>query len=181
MNICVFCASSDLVDREYIDLAEDLGRRLGEREDTLVFGGGSCGLMGAVARAAKAAGSPRVVGIYPKYFDQLAEPACDEHIRTEGLRDRIALMETEADAFIALPGGIGTLHEVFDQLAPQSLDLHHTPIILLNHNGFYDKLLAMLDDLIAARFMQEHHRDLYFVADTVGAALEFLNRQVTTD
>ncbi len=175
MKITVFCSSSDHLEPKFVTLAETLGTTLGKRGDTLVFGGGRCGLMGAVARAARAAGCPRIIGVYPGYFTHLAEPACDEHITTDGLRDRMAIMEAHADAIIALPGGIGTLHEIFDQLAPQSLKRHSTPLVILSPDGFYDKLTALFDDLIDAGFMRPEHRALYHVAPTVENAFDHLD------
>ncbi len=173
MKVCVYCGSSTDVDRKYFVLAEDVGVRIGTGGHSLVYGGGICGLMGAVASAASDAGAD-VIGVYPNYFTKLAPPYLDEAIVTRGLRDRKEIMADHSDAFLALPGGLGTLDELFDILAPKSLHVHTHPIVLLNHEGYYDKLLGVLDDIIDAGFMRTEHRKLWHAANDVDDAFDYL-------
>ena len=174
MRVCVFCSSSDGLDPRFYALAADLGQRLGQRGDTVVFGGGRIGMMGALARAAVAAGG-RVIGVYPAYFTDLKEPAATEHVVTRDLAERKAYMTANADAFIVLPGGLGTLDELFDTLAPKSLKLHRKPVIVVNPDGFYDGLFAFLDDLLDRGFLRPEHRQLWQLVPNVDSALARLD------
>ena len=131
MTIGIFCSANDNIDRTYFDLTAELGRWCARQGHTIVFGGCNVGLMECVARAAKEAGG-RTVGIVPMLVD---------------LNDRKALMMARSDVFIALPGGIGTLDEVFTVAASASIGYHCKRVILYNMNGFWDSLIAVLNDL----------------------------------
>ena len=147
MNICVFCSANDVAP-QYVAAAEKLGRWLGREGHTLVYGGANLGLMEAVARAAHEAGAT-VVGVVPAILEKTgrASDHIDVRVLCDSLDDRKAIMVERSDLFVALPGGVGTLDEIFTVVAAASIGYHHTRVVLLNIDGFWDSLLAMLDDL----------------------------------
>ena len=144
-SICVFCGSSDDVAAQYVAAARDLGRAIGQRGLTLVYGGGGTGMMKALADGALAAGG-RVIGVLTEQFDQpaLRYPALSVKHVVPTMHQRKALMGELSEAFVALPGGLGTLDELFEVLAWAQLGLHRRPIGLLNVHGYYDPLLAVI-------------------------------------
>ena len=147
MNICVFCSANDVAP-QYAAAAEKLGRWLGREGHTLVYGGANLGLMEAVARAAHEAGAT-VVGVVPAILEKTgrASDHIDVRVLCDSLDDRKAIMVERSDLFVALPGGVGTLDEIFTVVAAASIGYHHKRVVLLNIDGFWDSLLAMLDDL----------------------------------
>jgi cytokinin riboside 5'-monophosphate phosphoribohydrolase len=168
-SLCVYCSSSDRLDPKYYAMAEEVGREIGGRGWTLVYGGGKTGLMGAVARGTKQ-GSGRVVGVIPEFMKvrELAFDEADELISVITMRERKMLMETRADAFLALPGGWGTLEEILEILTLAHLEVLHKPIVILNHEGYYDDLLKMFDRVVEEKFMHATIRGKYAVARTLG-------------
>ena len=147
MNICVFCSANDVAPQD-VAAAEKLGRWLGREGHTLVYGGANLGLMEAVARAAHEAGAT-VVGVVPAILEKTgrASDHIDVRVLCDSLDDRKAIMVERSDLFVALPGGVGTLDEIFTVVAAASIGYHHKRVVLLNIDGFWDSLLAMLDDL----------------------------------
>ena len=176
-SICVYCASRTDIDPVYFQAAEELGRTIAEKGCTLVYGGASIGLMGATARTVKAHGG-RVVGIIPEALQkhEITFREADDIIVTADLRDRKALMEKNADAFITLPGGFGTLEEVLEVITSKYLHYHHKPIILLNINGYYDPLQALFEHLFAQNFANPNYRKVYYFSDSVADAFAYLDR-----
>ncbi len=172
--ICVYSSSSDVVAAPYFAAAEALGAALAAHGYTLVYGRARIGLMGAVARATHAHGG-RVVGIIPQviYDKGLSYPEADELIITRDLRERKALLDARATAFVALPGGFGTLEEIVEILTLRQLQVHTRPIILLNTLGFYEPLLALFEHFYRERFAKPH-RALYHVAADVPDIFAFL-------
>jgi hypothetical protein len=177
MNVCVYCSSSDRVDRVFFDVAERLGRLLGERRNNLVYGGGNTGPMRALADAVKGSGG-RVLSVIPKVFRErgLCYERSDEVVVTANLQERRMTMLRDSDGFLALPGGFGTLEEVAENLAARQLDLHTRPLCLVNVNQFWDPLTSFLDHLVDGRFAKPEHRALLHVADSPEAALVYLDR-----
>ncbi len=175
--ICVFSASSEDVDIAYFDAATMLGRRIAEAGWSMIFGGGMVGLMGAMARAVHAEGG-RVVGVIPEGLNRpgVAYDAADELIVTETLRERKAIMDERADAFIALPGGFGTLEEIIEVLALKQLRYHNRPVVFLNTEGFYDPLLNFFEHQVERQFVKPEHRRLYYVADTSEEAMNHIRK-----
>ena len=175
MRVCVFCSSSDRLSVEYRSLAEETGAALAASGHQLVYGGGSIGLMGIVARAVHQGGG-RVVGVIPRALRDygLAYEDADELVVTATLRERKAAMEERADAFLALPGGIGTLEEVLEIVTLKQLLYHSKAVVLLNACGYFDDLLAQLERSIAEGFARPEMRGLYHVSPTVSAALAYL-------
>ena len=174
-NIAVFCASSSGTHPSYQAAAEQLGRALASRSIGLVYGGSNVGLMKAVAEASMASGG-KVVGVIPEVLVDLevAHRGITELHITSTMHTRKALIGEKADAFVALPGGFGTFEELFEVLAWHTLKLHAKPILLLNINGFYDKLLAFLDHCVAEGLLKPKNRELLLVANTVEEALDVL-------
>jgi uncharacterized protein (TIGR00730 family) len=176
MNICVYCSSSNSIDPKYFAVAEQLGSLLAARGDTLVYGGASVGLMGTIARAVQAGGG-RVVGVIPQILINLevSYQHADELIVTEDMRGRKAAMESRADAFLALPGGIGTLEEVFEILVLRYLRAIDKPLVLLNVEGFYDPLIVLFEHMRAEGFVKPDYTSLYHLAPDVETAFRYLD------
>ena len=174
-NIAVFCASADGSSPLYRTAAETLGRALAQRDIGLIYGGAKVGLMQAVADASLAANG-RVIGVIPEVLVDLevAHQGLTELHVTTTMHTRKALMGQRADAFIVLPGGYGTFEELFEVLAWQTLKLHDKPVILLNTNGFYDKLLVFLDHCLHEGMMTPRKREILLVAQTVEEIFPFL-------
>lgn len=174
-TICVYSSSSDAVAPAYFQAARELGALIAQHGHTLVYGGSSAGLMGELARAVHTQ-QGKVIGVIPETIRArgMAYDLADELLITEDLRQRKAVMETRSDAFIALPGGFGTLEEVSEVLTLKQLQLHTKPVVLINTQGFYDRLLALYDHFYAERFAKEQYRKLYYVAPDAAGALEHI-------
>ena len=148
--------------------ATQVGTEMARRQWTLVYGGGKTGLMGAVARGVKAGGG-RVVGVIPEFMKvrELEFTEADELISVLTMRERKMLMETRADAFLALPGGWGTLEELLEILTLAHLEVLRKPVVIFNQDGYYDDLLRLCDRIVAEKFMHATIRGKYAVANTV--------------
>ncbi|WP_291196245.1 TIGR00730 family Rossman fold protein [Hyphomonas sp.] len=181
-SICVYCGASDNVNAIYIRLAEALGRELAERGIRLVYGGGGVGLMGACARAANGAGGS-VLGIMPRFLLQKERIFKDvEHRIVEDMHTRKMMMFEEADAFIVLPGGIGTLEEAVEILSWARLGLHAKPMAFLDEDGFWQPFFDLIDRIIAGGFIPETFRDALVHSATPDAAITALeDRRVVID
>ena len=151
--LCVYCSSSRELEAKYYAAGEAVGRELGRRGWGLIYGGGHAGVMGAVARAASAAGA-RVVGVIPHFMHkrELTYRESDELVRVDSMRERKRIRAERADAFLTLPGGIGTLEELSEIMVERSLNLTSKPLVLLNQDGFYDDFLRFLDRMVRERF-----------------------------
>ncbi len=163
-RICVFCGSKTGDLSEFSEHATELGRRLAAHNYELVFGGGSVGLMGIVADAVLQAGG-HVIGVIPEMLakEEVLHPTVPDMRRVDSMHTRKAMMAELADAFIALPGGFGTLEELFEIITWAQLGIHQKPIGLLNTNGFYDPLIEMVNHMIERDFIKPRHRDLFLV------------------
>jgi uncharacterized protein (TIGR00730 family) len=172
VRICVFCGASPGNEPRYLDAARDVGAGLAERGIGVVYGGGRVGLMGAVAEAALDAGG-EVIGVIPQGLvdRELAHPGLTELHVVDSLHERKALMADLADAFIALPGGLGTLEELAEVVSWAQLELHAKPIGLLEVGDYWTLLLAWLDMAVAEGFVAPAHRRLVTRADSLGALL----------
>jgi uncharacterized protein (TIGR00730 family) len=160
-SVCVFCGSNPGARPEYAEAARLLGERIAGRGLRLVYGGGGIGLMGVVADAALAAGG-EVVGVIPQHLvdRELAHPGVTDLRITGSMHERKALMADLAGGFVALPGGLGTLEELFEILTWSQLGLQSKPCGLLDVAGFFEPLLAFLDHTVAERFVSAEHRQL---------------------
>lgn len=166
--LCVYCASSDRLDPKYVAAATELGRELVARGWGLVYGGGKTGLMGAVARAAKTSGG-RVIGVIPEFMKakELAYDEADEIVTVITMRERKLLMEARADAFVALPGGFGTLEEIMEILTLRQLNVVKKPCVFLNQDGFYDPLFALFETMLREQFFKPSNMDVFRIARSV--------------
>ncbi|WP_433687143.1 TIGR00730 family Rossman fold protein [Micromonospora carbonacea] len=173
--ICVFCASSRTLDQRWLDLAAETGREIARRGHTLVSGGGCVGMMGAVVEGARSAGG-RTVGVIPQSLVDLevADLASDELLVTASMADRKTLMIEKSDAFLTLPGGLGTLDELFEVWTTATLALHAKPMVLVDTDAFYRPLLDWLTLLTDRNFLKPAGMDLLLLADTVPDALTTL-------
>lgn len=179
-NVCVFCASSRTLDARWLDLASETGAALARRGHTLVSGGGCVGMMGAVADGARAAGG-RTLGVIPQALVDLevADLASDELLVTDGMASRKTLMIDKSDAFVALPGGLGTLDELFEVWTTATLAMHAKPMVLVDADGFYRPLLDWLRTLADQHFLKPAGLNLLLVANTVPEALDLLDARLT--
>jgi len=175
-SVTVFCGSSDSVDGKYFAAAEELGAKLARRGWRLIYGGGGVGLMGSLARAVLAHGG-EVTGIIPKALLELGVGDTDltELVVTDGLRDRKAIMDERGDAFVALPGGLGTLEEVLEALTLKQLGYHRKPIAVLDLHGFFDPLWAQFQRGIDEGFIKPEFLDLWYPAPDIDALLRYLD------
>jgi uncharacterized protein (TIGR00730 family) len=175
--ICVFCASAAGASPQYLKAASDLGRRIAERGYGLAYGGATVGTMGAVADAALAAGGA-VVGVIPEV---IREREIDHRGLTElhvvgTMHERKAMLAKRADAFVALPGGYGTMDEFIEVVTWAQLRIHAKPCVLVNVNGFYDGLLAFLDHTVREGLIQPENRGLVQVASDPADALRLVEQ-----
>ncbi|MEN6491681.1 MAG: TIGR00730 family Rossman fold protein [Rectinema sp.] len=175
LKICVFCGSSLGNHPSYAELAVKLGRTLAERGMVLVYGGGNVGLMGTVAEAAMNSGG-KVIGIIPqRLFDLVEQQELTELLIVKDMHERKALMQKKADAFISLPGGIGTMEELFEVWSWRYIGYHQKPVAILNIEHYYDRLLEMLRHMVGEGFL---HREIYddlIVSDNIEAVLEAIH------
>lgn len=171
--ICVFCASSTTLAPEFLELAAGLGTELARRGHTLVSGGGKVGMMGAVTTACRAAGG-RTVGVIPEALSryEVADRDSDELTVTASMADRKNLMIAKSDAFITLPGGLGTLDELFEVWTTGSLGLHAKPMVLLDPSGFYAGLLSWLADAGRRGFVRPAAAELLLISRSVADAVD---------
>ena len=174
-SIAVYCSSSDVIHQDYFKTAKQLGKLMAQNSYELVYGGGVVGLMGEVARSVKNNGG-KTYGVIPEALnlDNVVHDIDDELVITTGMRERKALMDERADAFVGLPGGFGTFEEMFEVLTLKQLGYHNKAIVFLNVRGYYDKLLEMFEHIYAEQFAKEQYRVLYQVCDTAEETLDYL-------
>jgi uncharacterized protein (TIGR00730 family) len=180
-TVTVYCSSSSALAAHFYAAGDELGRAIAANDWKLIYGGNSVGLMKTVADSVRAAGG-KVIGVTPKIFVDkgICDDGCDELIVTESMRDRKHQLEQRGDAFIALPGGLGTFEEIFEIIVGRQLAFHNKPIVLMNIAGYWDPMLAMIDSAIAQKFIKPKARELYFVAQDVPQAVDFLRSYIPT-
>ena len=178
-HICVFGSSSEKIDRTYLEVAEQLGSFLAKKNCGVIFGAGKYGVMGAVARGVRKENGA-LLGVSPDYFVELNVLVEDygELVLKKTMRERKALMEDKADAFVICAGGIGTLEEFFEVITLKQLGQHDKPIVILNTNGFYDSMINMMEQSVAEKFISEAVHKLYSVAESVDEVFEQLDNYV---
>jgi len=177
-RLCVYCGSSGAVEASYREAASELGARLGAAGIELVYGGGRVGLMGLLADAVLTTNG-KVTGIIPRRLldAEVAHRGVTELIVVDNMRDRKRLMAEKADAFAVLPGGIGTLDELFEILSWKQLGLHDKPILLVDIGGYWTPLHALLDHIVVTGFAREHTRGLLQVVPNVAALMAALSKE----
>ncbi len=181
MRICVYGAASPTIDPQYIKLVEEMGEEMAKRGHSLVFGGGGNGLMGAAARGVKKGGG-HILGVIPKFFDDEKVEAicdfCDELIEPDTMRQRKQIMEDNADAFIVVPGGIGTFEEFFEILTLKQLCRHNKPIAIYNLMGYYDEMNHAMEQAIKKNFIRDNCRELYITTDSLEEMFSYIEAPV---
>ena len=172
-KIAVYCGPNFGESKAYFDAANQLGQLLAQEKITLVYGGGKVGLMGAIADAVLAHNG-QVIGVIPTFLRELekAHASLTELIETPDMSERKRQMIAQADAYIAMPGGVGTFEELFEVLSMAQLRLQQKPIGLLDVDGFYQPLVALLEQAITAGFMPESNRSLFVIDDNPHRLLE---------
>src|SRR6476469_7780089 len=164
-SVCVYCSSSNRSSPVYLEAAARLGRILAENRITIVYGGGSLGSMGRLAVAAMESGG-RVIGVLPRFMDELewGNRELSELRIVEDMHERKRVMLELSEAAIALPGGCGTLEELFEAITWKRLGLYFGPVVLVNVNGFFDPCIELLQRCVDEKFMDEKHRDMWSIA-----------------
>lgn len=175
MNIVVFCASADKIEQDYREAAQRLGKGIAMRSWHLIYGGTNCGLMRIVAEATLAEGG-KVTGIIPRCIEARGVAATNvtELVLAEDMKERKQLMREQADAFIALPGGWGTLEEVAEVITLKQLGLQRKPIVFVNTGGFYDAFWSFMEQIAGKGFISDAYRGVYKVVPTPEEALEYI-------
>lgn len=178
MRICVYGAASPSIDKKYIELTEKMGEAMVKKGHSLVFGGGGNGLMGAAARGVKKAGGS-ILGVIPSFFDSENIEAicdfCDKLITPETMRERKQIMEDNSDAFIVVPGGIGTYEEFFEILTLKQLCRHNKPIAVYNQLGYYDELFKTMKQAVSKKFIKEDCLELFFISNNEEEIFDYLS------
>jgi hypothetical protein len=177
MRICVFCSSSSRIDRRHIDLAAEAGAELARRGHTLVSGGATVSCMGAVARAARDGGA-KTIGVIPKALVEIeiADDDSGELVVTEDMRSRKGEMDRRSDAFLVLPGGLGTLEELFEIWTSRTLGMHDKPIAILDPHGLYSPLRELMSHLLDEGFARPGIFDAIGWTTSVVEAFDHLER-----
>jgi uncharacterized protein (TIGR00730 family) len=172
-KICVFCGSSEGNDLAIIEAGRKLGKTFAERDITLVYGAGKIGVMGIIAESALA-NNGEVIGIIPNFLKmkEVVHLGLTELITTKNMHERKMKMQEESNGFIALPGGMGTLEELFEIVTWLQLGLHQKPIGLLNVNGFYDDLINMLENMVRKGFLSMDNYELLLVDSNIERLLD---------
>lgn len=181
-NICVYGSASPNIDSCYLDASYEMGKLIIEEGFGLVYGAGGEGVMGAVARGARAAGG-NIVGVVPDYLhvDGVIFDDCDELIVTETIRERKRIMDERSDAFITMPGGVGTMDEFIEMYGLRQLCRHEKALVLVNINGYYDNLLAMINTCVEQNFAKPLSLDLFYVAKDPKDAIEYVKNYKPID
>ena len=175
MNLCVFSSSSNAIPEIYFEEARKLGQLVGESDWNLIYGGANVGLMHACAESAREYGS-KTVGIIPEliHAHRLSNPNDHEQIITPNMRERKYLMRKRSDAFVALPGGFGTLEEILEVITLKQLNYHNKAVVFINTNGYYDSLLEQFEKSYRETFAKESYRQMYFVTSNSVEAVHYL-------
>lgn len=176
-KITVYCASSSGSEKIYKNQAFKLGQTLALNDFELVYGGAKVGLMGAVADGALSEGG-KVIGVLPKFLDEkeLQHTSLSKIYLVDTMHERKAQMCNLGDGFIALPGGFGTMEELFEMLTWSQLSLHQKPIAILNVDGYYDSLIAFIETMLDKGFLKEEYRDLLIISDDIEILLEKMKK-----
>lgn len=175
-NICVYCSSSNYLDEKFYKIAYELGEKIANNKDNLIYGGSTCGLMGKVAEGVLNNGGS-VTGIIPKaIMDKgISNPQASEIIISEDMNDRKKLMEEKSDIFIALPGSFGTMDEIFQVIVTKQLSYHKKAIVFLDIDDYYKPLFEMFENFYKYGFARDFNRELYFIAKNVDEVIEYCN------
>lgn len=176
-SVCVFCGASDKAERHYMDLAVECGKMIVKYDMHLVYGGGDSGLMGAVSQTVHNMGG-KVTGVFPRFMEKF-EPlshSLDNTILVDSMSHRKDMMIEKSDAFLVIPGGFGTLDELFEVITLNILAQHNKPVIIVNYQGFWDTCLKLCSEIIEKNFARESAKSSYMSVDTLEEAFEILSK-----
>lgn len=181
-SVALFCGSASGSQPEYAEMAREFGKRLAQKQITLYYGGGCIGLMGEAAKGAMENGG-KVIGVSPEFFKkgEVLDEDITELIIVDNMSERKQLMERESDAFVILPGGYGTMDELFEVITDAQLGLHFKPVVIFNINGYYDALVALLERFCEDGFLRPFHRGLLSVANTLDDVFVQLDQYENTN
>lgn len=181
-KICVFCSSRNAIDESYFTLAKNLAEKISEEKDILLYGGANVGMMGEIAKTAKN-NNIKIIGVIPKKIKEknLHFKLVDQLIVTKSMHERKSKLEELADAFIALPGGFGTLEELSEIITLKQLEYHSLPIVILNYNNFYDNLIKFFDVMYNQNFSKHDYKKIYYVTNSIDEAYEYIKNYKYTD
>lgn len=172
-SLCVFCGAQNAVPKQYLDIGSEVGREFARRDIRLVYGGGDCGIMGAVANAVLKNGG-QVTGVFPISLRNIENEhqTLTEIIIVGGMHERKQTMFDRSNGFIILPGGFGTMDEMFEILTWKQLKLHNKPVIIFNYQGYWDPLIKLMKNIIETGFAKPETATFYRVVDTFEDLLE---------
>lgn len=181
-NICVYCAASTKIKQSYFDETSKLGQLLAESNLSVIYGGGSSGLMGQLANSALSAGGS-VIGVIPQFMCDVEwnHNGLTELILVDTMHERKARMAKMADAVVALPGGCGTLEELMEIITWKQLGIFTKPIVIVNMEGYFDPLIDMLEKALDEQFMREEHRNMWSVVNTSDQVLDAIQNAASWD
>jgi uncharacterized protein (TIGR00730 family) len=166
-SVCVFCGAQNAVPPEHLELAERFGNDLAKNTIRLVYGGGDCGLMGKVANGALN-GNGEVIGVFPRSLSRIEveHRGLSKMYLVDSMHERKQIMYDNSDAFVVLPGGFGTLDEMFEVITWRQIGIHSKPVIVLNHNGYWDKLKGLMEHMVEVGFAKPVTREFYTFVNT---------------
>lgn len=165
--ICVFCGAQNAVPQEYLDMARELGNDMAKNSKQLVYGGGDCGLMGAVANGVLEKGG-QAIGVFPRSLGRIEveHRGLTQMHMVDSMHERKQIMYDHADTFVILPGGFGTMDEMFEVITWRQIKIHEKHVIIYNFNGYWDKLIQLMDNIIETGFAKPINREFYTVVNT---------------
>ncbi len=172
-SVCVFCGASNNIPKKYFDMGAELGKQMANKGIQLVYGGGDCGVMGAVANSVMT-NDGHVTGVFPLSLKNIENEhqSLTEIIIVDTMHQRKQIMYQRSDIFVVLPGGFGTMDEMFEILTWKQLQLHDKPIIILNYDGYWDHLIALMNNIIACGFAAHEVAGFFQVVDTIEHLVE---------
>lgn len=175
-SLCVFCGAQNNVPKHFLDMGAEFGKHLAKKNIRMIYGGGDCGLMGAAANASLDAGG-KVVGVFPMSLKEIENEhqSLTEIIIVESMHERKKKMYDLTDAFVVLPGGFGTMDEMFEIITWKQLLLHEKPVIIVNYKGYWDHLVALMDNIVDNGFAKPETKLLYQVVDTPEDVFPLIN------
>lgn len=177
-SICVFCGASNNVDKKFLDIGAEFGKILAERGITLVYGGGDCGVMGAVANSTMSEGG-RAIGVFPRSLRNIENEhkSLTEITIVDTMHERKQNMFDRSDAFVVFPGGFGTMDEMFEILTWKQLKLHDKPVVIFNYQGYWDPLIALMKNIIETKFAKTEVATYYHVVTELEQIIDVLYAQ----
>ncbi|MEK6747345.1 MAG: TIGR00730 family Rossman fold protein [Pseudomonadota bacterium] len=174
-SVCVFCGASNSIDKKFLDIGAEFGKLLAARDVTLVYGGGDCGVMGAVANSTMQNGG-YAIGVFPRSLRNIENEhkSLTEITIVDTMHERKQNMFERSDAFIVFPGGFGTMDEMFEIITWKQLMLHDKPIVIFNYQGYWDPLIALMKNIIENRFAKTEVATYYHVVDKLEDIIDVL-------